>query len=246
MAEILYESNYYGVSNLGDSLEHHGIKGQKWGVRRYQYEDGILTPAGRARYDVGPREKSSGSDYKRGLTRATLEGGLVGRAMYKKKYKSEDDAKKPNEKQSKADKQKRDTLDSASKALQSKAEQARLNASDYQKSADEFKKRYITSDKGKERWLNDMYGSDWKNKKYMKDVFGVDDVDKHYKKESQREYSDRKKEADMMSKIYENDAKRYEEHAKKLATTPMSEVSRKDYRDAKKLAKYYKKRVADI
>lgn len=37
----------------GDFLEHHGIKGQKWGVRRYQNEDGSLTSAGEARYGVG-------------------------------------------------------------------------------------------------------------------------------------------------------------------------------------------------
>lgn len=31
-------------------LEHHGIKGQRWGVRRYQNSDGSLTSAGRKRY----------------------------------------------------------------------------------------------------------------------------------------------------------------------------------------------------
>lgn len=34
------------------SLYHHGIKGQKWGVRRYQYADGTLTPDGKKRYSV--------------------------------------------------------------------------------------------------------------------------------------------------------------------------------------------------
>ena len=38
-----------------DELYHHGIKGQKWGVRRFQNKDGSLTPAGEKRYgDGGP------------------------------------------------------------------------------------------------------------------------------------------------------------------------------------------------
>lgn len=35
-----------------DFLVHHGIIGQKWGERRYQYQDGSLTPEGQQRYGI--------------------------------------------------------------------------------------------------------------------------------------------------------------------------------------------------
>ena len=38
-----------------DYLMHHGIKGMKWGVRRYQNEDGSLTEAGKRRYGTVER-----------------------------------------------------------------------------------------------------------------------------------------------------------------------------------------------
>lgn len=37
-------------NNSGMEIYHWGIKGMKWGVRRYQNKDGTLTPAGIRRY----------------------------------------------------------------------------------------------------------------------------------------------------------------------------------------------------
>lgn len=37
--------------NHTNELYHWGIKGMKWGVRRYQNSDGSLTPAGKKRYN---------------------------------------------------------------------------------------------------------------------------------------------------------------------------------------------------
>lgn len=40
---------YYGNDYYSSYLKHHGILGQKWGVRRFQNKDGSLTPAGKER-----------------------------------------------------------------------------------------------------------------------------------------------------------------------------------------------------
>lgn len=39
-------------------LQHHGIKGQKWGVRRFQNDDGSLTNAGKSRYGKSELRKN--------------------------------------------------------------------------------------------------------------------------------------------------------------------------------------------
>lgn len=41
----------------GNELYHHGVKGQKWGQRLYQNEDGSLTPLGKARRRALLRKK---------------------------------------------------------------------------------------------------------------------------------------------------------------------------------------------
>lgn len=37
---------------INGELYHHGVKGQKWGVRRFQNKDGSLTPEGKFHYST--------------------------------------------------------------------------------------------------------------------------------------------------------------------------------------------------
>lgn len=52
-----------GPYRYSDELYHHGITGQKWGQRRFQYEDGSLTPAGRDRYGFKERLRERRQKY---------------------------------------------------------------------------------------------------------------------------------------------------------------------------------------
>ena len=49
---------------MNDFLMHYGVKGQKYGVRRYQNEDGTLTEEGKIHYGYYDRKDGS-KDYKR-------------------------------------------------------------------------------------------------------------------------------------------------------------------------------------
>lgn len=61
----------YIITTTNGELYHHGIKGQKWGVRRYQNEDGSLTEAGMKRYGtVGIDAKVTKKDIKTERDRA--------------------------------------------------------------------------------------------------------------------------------------------------------------------------------
>lgn len=77
---------------MNDYLMHYGIKGQKYGVRRYQNEDGSLTPAGRARYSNdrvlrdAQIETDKDSDDLKGLSRSTRD--QIMRARDTRKYRT--------------------------------------------------------------------------------------------------------------------------------------------------------------
>jgi hypothetical protein len=57
------ETLVLGGKDMNYYLQHHGILGQKWGVRRYQNPDGSLTEEGRKRLDLDKYGQRFGDDY---------------------------------------------------------------------------------------------------------------------------------------------------------------------------------------
>ena len=89
-------------------LYHYGVKGQKWGIRRYQNPDGSLTDEGYARYGVDPNSGEMSSEGKQlydedqrkhdrnkkigigvGITAAAGAAVLAGVAWWKSKHKKQ-------------------------------------------------------------------------------------------------------------------------------------------------------------
>lgn len=60
-----------------NELYHHGIKGMRWGVRRYQNEDGSYTRAGRKRYgmdlDINDKSRTNIAKIRLGEARRRLD-----------------------------------------------------------------------------------------------------------------------------------------------------------------------------
>ena len=72
---------------LNGELYHHGIKGQRWGIRRFQNKDGSLTPEGRKRYDDDGDGTKANTTKKSNSKKAQDENEVEAEAARKAKIK---------------------------------------------------------------------------------------------------------------------------------------------------------------
>ena len=110
----------YKIKRNDEFIEHHGVKGQKHGVRRYQNEDGSLTEEGKRRY--GTRQDYSKQDYRtsRKIATAPTKGaGWLQRKNAERLQRAVDNAKAHDDEEYAKKKQRR--LD-AQKAAQANLE----------------------------------------------------------------------------------------------------------------------------
>lgn len=96
---------------------------------------------------------------------------------------------------------------------------------------------YYSGKDGWKKWLNDNYGDDWKDAEYMKKVFEIDDVKQHALDEIENEYRQEELESQNMKKYYAETKKYWDSKLSLYKNTPVSDISRKEYKLAKKFAK---------
>lgn len=191
---IIYDSPYYGITTIGDSIMHYQVKGAKHGVRRWQNPDGSLTPAGRVHYGVGEARNSARTDNDRPsqtsgryqIGSSSSASGVDAGAVSKTKSTKAD---KERDKSQKAE------LDDALGYFK----RSGINTSDFDANLDSIKRLGISPDDDRRRGeavagkisktINDVYNGTSKSK-YVKAAYDsmtaarkqYSDYDKQYNK----------------------------------------------------------------
>lgn len=147
-----------------DELYHHGIKGMKWGERRFQYKDGSLTPAGKHRYN-----NASGENRKKNVNQKAKSAlNIVKRAA--------NDALDKAERDNFFNSDSMFSESSMKRSAQIKAARNIVDSLDYDKLKDPKKRKQLLND-GKSivnDYLDDMdnmsfFNDDWDTRKNKRD-----------------------------------------------------------------------------
>lgn len=138
---------YYATPPSTDEIYHHGIKGMRWGVRRYENPDGTLTPLGKRRKQAYKQNQK----YKR-ATYDEINHLLKDKAL-KSKFGNAKDI---------------DEYDLGER-FANKADFYGLNTSGYRKARDQYDKYYTENYRdiyGWEKYLKKKKKADNKLRKY--------------------------------------------------------------------------------
>ena len=146
-----------------NELAHWGIKGMRWGIRRYQNKDGSLTPAGKKRYN---EEMERAENERKELNRKQRTNAKIRKlnalkdanAELKKRLQEESDALDPKKvaakekAEAKAEKKARKLIEKAEKAELKKLKKAEEEAKKFE---DEQRKK-ANDDSWRHKRIEDM------------------------------------------------------------------------------------------
>lgn len=216
--EILQSAMPDTTDDFDDVLQHWGIKGQKWGVRRYQNKDGSLTPQGRKRY--GSLEEAVGALNAARIKAKRKKQLKKARAAAAEKRKADEEAKvKAEQRKKDVDDGKVSARDMTADELQRRIDKLNLEKR-YKQLLNETNPSAETISAGKQfakKMWNDAVQPAVANAtkeivgNYLKDVakrqFGIKESDIDILKKEHDKWDYKKKISDAKKTIYENDRK---------------------------------------